>query len=157
MVLALSLVSGQAGADCADPPSPGVDWNNCRLFTQDLSGSDLTGAKMQRMRADGIILKDANLSEIDAFNAKFLFADLRNANFERAKLSKVDFTKANLEGASLRNAILRRASFFKANLRGVDLTGANMARARLTGADLTNATWTDGKRVCGEGSIGQCR
>ena len=37
-----------------------------------------------------------------------------------------------------------------------DLTGVKLGGADLTLADLSGATWTDGKRVCSEGSIGRC-
>ena len=37
-----------------------------------------------------------------------------------------------------------------------DLSGATVRGTDFGGADLSGATWTDGKRVCAEGSIGQC-
>ena len=52
---------------------------------------------------------------------------------------------------------MRRARLFRADLRGADLSGARLFDADLTRADLSGATWTDGKRVCAEGSIGVCR
>jgi uncharacterized protein YjbI with pentapeptide repeats len=51
---------------------------------------------------------------------------------------------------------LRRARFFRANLRGADLSGARTGGADMLNADLSGARWTDGKRVCAEGSLGQC-
>ncbi|MEE9195513.1 MAG: pentapeptide repeat-containing protein, partial [Alphaproteobacteria bacterium] len=48
------------------------------------------------------------------------------------------------------------AKFFGTNLRGADFTGAKMRGADFFTADLSGATWTNGKTVCAEGSIGQC-
>lgn len=47
------------------------------------------------------------------------------------------------------------------DLSHADLTNANLSGASLVGADLTNTnlsgtTWTDGQKVCAEGSIGVC-
>ena len=38
-----------------------------------------------------------------------------------------------------------------------ELTGTNLTGANLTGTHLTGTTWTDGKRICGVGSIGECK
>ena len=48
------------------------------------------------------------------------------------------------------------ARLFRATLRNADLTDARMTGADLLKADLSGATWTDGRTVCAEGSIGQC-
>ena len=53
-------------------------------------------------------------------------------------------------------ADLRLARLFRATLRGADLTNARLGGADLNRADLSGATWTDGTRICAEGSIGRC-
>jgi uncharacterized protein YjbI with pentapeptide repeats len=45
---------------------------------------------------------------------------------------------------------------FRAILRDADLTDAQLTGADMTRADLSGATWTDGQRVCAEGSVGRC-
>ncbi len=55
----------------------------------------------------------------------------------------------------------RGCNLYKANLSDTNLSGANLSDANLSGANLTNAnlsgaTWRDG-RICGEGSIGECK
>jgi uncharacterized protein YjbI with pentapeptide repeats len=50
----------------------------------------------------------------------------------------------------------RGCSLHKANLSRANLVYANLLDADLSGANLSGATWRDG-RVCGEGSIGECK
>jgi uncharacterized protein YjbI with pentapeptide repeats len=81
---------------------------------------------------------------------------------------------AYLGDADLRNADLRGANLTGANLNGARLTGAKLSRANLTDANIhnfqfffalvdSNLTYTiltgvtDGSRVCGAGSIGECK
>lgn len=148
--------SGAALADCADFGEPGVDWRRCILDRQDLRNLDLTGANLRSARFARADLSGSNLKNVDGFTAHFVSAILKGVTFDGARLSESDFTKADLEGASMVNADLRRARFFRANLRGVNLTGAKLRAANFLNADLTGATWIDGKKICGEGSLGKC-
>ena len=63
---------------------------------------------------------------------------------------------SRVTGASLIGADLRRARLFRAILRNANLTDARLKGADLARADLSGATWTDGERICAEGSIGRC-
>jgi uncharacterized protein YjbI with pentapeptide repeats len=155
-LLATLPPTGSALAACTDPPGPEVNWQRCILDGLGLQGVDLSGARLRDgsfFRSD---LSGSDLSGVSAFRAKFVNAKLREAKFDGAKLSEADFTKADLTGASFRNADLRRARFFRANLRGADLTGARLRGADLIRAELSGVTWTDGKRICAEGSVGRC-
>lgn len=155
----LAVVAGAAGpvlAGCTDPPSPGVNWQRCIFDGQDISKADLTGARLRDGSFFRATLTGSNLSKISAFKVKFVNTTMRDVSLDGAELSEADFTKADLTGASLKGADLRRARFFDAILRQADLSEARLDGADFTRADLTGATWTDGKRVCGEGSIGRC-
>ncbi len=155
-VLGALIGPGTALAACTDPPAPGVNWQRCAFDGLDLTGVDLSGARLRDgsyFRSD---LSGSNLSKISAFRAKFVNAALREVKLDGAKLSEADFTKADLTGASFKGADLRRARFFNAILRRVDLTDARLRGADLTRADLSGATWIDGKRICAEGSVGRC-
>ena len=145
-----------AYADCTDAASPGVDWRRCYKDGRDFSKRDLSGAKLRDTSFARAKLVATNFSKADGYRTKFYTANMAKAKFDGARLAEADFSKADLEGASFKGADLRRAKFFGANLKGADFTGAKMRGADLFNADLSGATWTNGKKVCIEGSIGQC-
>jgi uncharacterized protein YjbI with pentapeptide repeats len=153
----LLLAAPPALAACTDPPGPEVVWRRCLLDGRDLSGADLSRAllrdtSMQRARLVGTTLAGA-----DAFNARFVSADLTGADLSQATLREVDFTRAVMRNAKLVGSDMRRARLFRADLSGADLTGANLEGADFSNAILNGARWTDGQRVCAEGSIGTCQ
>ena len=152
-----ALVSGAAFGACTDPPRPNVNWERCYMEERNLSGVDLSGARLRDARFHRSTLDGSNLSAVDAHRAKFISASMPKTTFDRARLTESDFTKANLQDASLAQTDLRRTRFFRANLRGADLTSARLTGADFLNADLSGVTWIDGKTVCAEGSIGQCK
>ncbi len=146
----------EAIAACTDPPGPEVNWRRCVFDRLPLNAVDLTAAELRDasfFRAD---LSATVLDNVSAFRAKFVNATLSEASFVEANLQEADLTKADLSDANLTAADLRRARLFRANLRGADLTDARLEGADLAQADLSGVTWTDGERVCAEGSIGRC-
>ena len=154
--LAVVLSPNGASALCTDPPGPGVNWQRCNFDGLELSAVDLSGARLRDasfIRAD---LSGSTLAETHSSRVKFVNAALNGAVLDRAKLYEADLTKADLSEASLVGADLRLARLFRATLRGANLTDARLRGADLTRADLSGATWTDGTRVCAEGSIGRC-
>ena len=155
-VLGAFVGPGTARAACTDPPAPEVNWQRCILDGLELEGVDLSGARLRDGSFFRSELSGSDLSGVNAFRAKFVNAKLREVRLDDANLAEADFTKADLRGASLKGADLRRARFFRADLRGADLTGARLRGADLTRTDLSGATWTDGKRICAEGSLGRC-
>ena len=158
LVAALLLLGAvPAHASCSDPAGPGVDWRRCLLDRRDFQGADLTGAILRDTSLQRSDLSWAKLVGVEGPDARFVSAILTEADLSQANFRSADFSRADLRGAKLTNADLRLARFFNANLQGADLTGANLAGVDLTGAQLTGATWIDGTKVCGEGSIGVCR
>jgi uncharacterized protein YjbI with pentapeptide repeats len=156
IALLFSTAGLPARAACTDVPAPKVDWRRCTLDGGDFAKSKLTGAELRDASFSLANLAGADLTCADAYHGKFLSTNLQGARLDGANLSESDFTRADLTGASLVGADLRRARFFRSNLRGADFTGAQMTGADLLNADLSGALWTDGKRRCGAGSIGQC-
>ncbi|TAN63711.1 MAG: pentapeptide repeat-containing protein [Magnetospirillum sp.] len=119
-------------------------------------GHDLSQSRLRETSFQRSDLSGANLSKVDGYRVRFISAVLRGARLDDGVFSEADFTKADLSGASLVRTDLRRARFFHASLRGADLTGAKTLGADLLSADLSGAKWTDGHRICAEGSLGQC-
>ena len=155
-VLATCLWAGTARALCTDPPGPGVNWQRCNFDRLDLAAVDLSGARLRDASFIRTDLSGSRLVKADSTRAKFVNATLNGTVFDNAKLYGADLTKADLTEASLNGADLRMARLFRATLRGADLTGARLRGTDLSRADLSGATWTDGKRVCAEGSLGRC-
>lgn len=153
---AVLLVPGPVRAECIDPPAPGVNWQRCIFDGLDLSQVDLSGARLRDGSFFRTKLSGSDLSNASAFKAKFVNAQMREVKLDGAKLSEADFTKADLTKASFQRADLRRTRFFDAVLRETDFSNARLDGADFTRADLTGAIWIDGKRICGEGSIGRC-
>lgn len=60
-------------------------------------------------------------------------------------------------GCNLAYSDLSESDLSGASLAGADLSFAKLTGANLSGANLSGATWTDGNKVCAEGSIGVCK
>jgi uncharacterized protein YjbI with pentapeptide repeats len=160
-LVALALLAGlglatPVQADCADRAQPGVDWYRCYQDGRNLAEVDLTDARLRSTSFQRATLAGAILHEADAYNARFVSADMRGADLSEARLQDADFTRADLTNASLVNADLRGARFSHATLVGADLSGARIRETDFQNANLSGATWVRGERVCAEGSIGQC-
>jgi uncharacterized protein YjbI with pentapeptide repeats len=68
---------------------------------------------------------------MDRFGANYRYADLsyiplRGENLKKAKFMHADLVDADLSGADLRDATLTGADLRGTNLTGADLTGANL-------------------------------
>lgn len=157
MLAAAACLTAQPSlAACTDPPAPGVNWQRCALDGLDLSGLDLEGARLRAasfLRSD---LSGGNLAKAEGYQVKFFNATAENVVFDGAQLSQADFTKARLTNSSFVGADLRNARLYRADLTGANLTDAKLDGADITRAILDGATWTDGKTVCAEGSVGRC-
>jgi uncharacterized protein YjbI with pentapeptide repeats len=159
---ALALICASFGgapalAECADVAAPGVYWRRCLQDGQDLRGVDLTGATLRDASFERSDLSEAILVEVDGRRAKFISTSMQNAQLDRANLVRADFTNADLTGASLVGVDLTMARMYSADLSRANLTGARLASTDLLKAVLAGATWIDGKTVCAEDSVGQCR
>lgn len=71
-------------------------------------------------------LAGADLSGRDLSSARLMGADLRGANLSGCDLRQARLTNVNFTGADLRNADARGAAFHHANLTGADLRGIRL-------------------------------
>lgn len=151
-----ALASVDAEAACTDAAEPGVTWRRCQLDGQILTQIDLSGAQLRDSSLKRADLSGSDLSGVDAQRARFISARMVGANLEGAYLVRADMTSADMTDASLVGADLRFARLFRAILRDADLTDAQLNEADFLHADLSGATWTNGRTICAEGSIGRC-
>ena len=91
---------------------------NASLRNANLTGADLTFAKMQ----------DVDLEGAQIAQADFGYAQLPGADFSRALGHGADFAHANLTMASFRLAELPGARFSNANITLTNFTGANISK-----------------------------
>jgi len=103
-------VSGSAVTGCGYAGDSGFYVKpDANMFGANLSGVDLSGAK----------LKDVN----------FWDANLSGAGLSGAELVAGNFYNANLTGVDFSGADLSKANLWGANLEGATLTGANLSGA----------------------------
>ena len=121
--------------------------------------ANLQGVDLHEITSLKVILKMANLGEVDLHGANLYYpnmqeADLYKANLQKAKihdgnLQRVNLKEANLQeaelwdtdlwGANLQHANLCKADFRDSDMREVDLRGADLRYANLRGVDLRGA------------------
>jgi uncharacterized protein YjbI with pentapeptide repeats len=110
----------------------------------DLSGLQLTGARLigvvlRDADLHGAILRGADLRGADLSHADLRGADLSHANLSHGNLNSADLSGAYLRHSDLRGANLRHADLSHADLRGAYLRRAYLSRAYLSGVDLSHA------------------
>lgn len=101
-----------------------IDLSGSDLNNIDLSGSDHSGNKDRTL-----------LSYLSLFEASFIGAEMRKADFSEAKLSRSKFMFSDLTNSNFKDAHLMDADFTCATLKNV-----NFQNASLLGADLSNTT-----------------
>ncbi|HEY2251603.1 MAG TPA: pentapeptide repeat-containing protein, partial [Planctomycetaceae bacterium] len=147
------------GAFLRDAAWPGIDLSRFEFGYADLSGSDLTGAKldvafaafanlraatltsasMEQIYADDACLAGADLSHVLASRRQFQNANAERACFEGAMLKGASFHGANLKGARFVRANLSGAGLVAAEIEGADFSQVEFRGARLTGLVLSKA------------------
>lgn len=118
-------------------------WRKGHKQRLDLSGADLSHAK----------LAGSDLSGANLFQADLSLADLRKADLSRADLTYADLSHAKLQGAELSNAKLMGANLVAANLSSAIAIGANFNQsdfgdATAIGADLSRADLSMAELPC---------
>ncbi|WP_131745057.1 pentapeptide repeat-containing protein [Frankia sp. Cppng1_Ct_nod] len=117
----------------------GADLTGAKLHLADLTGADLREAKLMGANLRRAKLTGANLAGANLSGADFHDADLRDADLTRVSATPSDFTRANLTGAALVSAELIGASFRDADLTATDLTEANFCTADMDNAVMRRA------------------
>jgi len=139
-------------ADLGNIQLTGVDLTKARLiranlFQAQFSGADLSRANIRKAnlfmanlsgaKLDNASLKQANLGSADLSGASLIEANLSNAELRNTRIRNANLEKANLYNARMGSAVL-----WNANLTGVNLTNANLNHTNLDGANLSHANLT---------------
>lgn len=131
----------------------------CLLFEANLSGADLSGARLPSAVFDEANLAHARCRGTDLSDAHFAKADLTGVDLTSADIVSAAFLGAKLVGARLCGADFQYARFCDSDMTGADMTGAynsgdprlnahaDFSGAILRGANLTRADFTFTKGV----------
>ncbi len=128
-----------SGADLSKAKLHGADLRNTKLQGTDLSEAELQGADLLRAKLQDTDLGMAKLQGADLRKAELQGADLRWAKLQGADLRWAELQGADLRGAKLQGTDLRWAKLQGADLRWAELQGADLRGAKLQGADLLEA------------------
>jgi uncharacterized protein YjbI with pentapeptide repeats len=111
--------------------------NEDGVNTEDLSGVDLSGAKLWFVDFSDANLKGVNLKD----------ADLEGVNLKGANLKDADLEGANLKDANLEGTNLWRANLTETNFWASDLKDDKLARAKEKSKQMIQAgeNWKDAK------------
>ncbi|MEM7012721.1 MAG: pentapeptide repeat-containing protein, partial [Verrucomicrobiota bacterium] len=133
---------------CVSQDLSGANLSWAKMVGANLNGVNLDGANLISVNLDGAILQRASLVMANLFNANLLLANLDGAILVGANLDGANLTSAILHRAILVTAHLVRANLYKARLDGAQMDGANLTEVNLNGAHLEEAC-LEGARLTG--------
>ncbi|MDY7016130.1 MAG: pentapeptide repeat-containing protein, partial [Cyanobacteriota bacterium] len=117
---------------------------DCAIFSGvELTGSDFSGSRLNRVYFSRAYLLNANFSGADIRFTDYSGAYLNVARFKAADLTGSRFKGADLTGADLREAKLCNTDFRGADLSCTRLEGADLNGANLAGTDLIDIFWDE--------------
>jgi len=118
-------------------------WEPGHFKGLDLSGIILRDSNIQWIKTymGGVILRGADLTNVDLGESNFDGADLSNAILQGTDFFESVFERVNLSGADLTGANLIASEFFCANLSRVKLNKVRIRRLGFTCTNLTEATF----------------
>lgn len=132
----------------------GLDLSGAKLLgvvihSSVLNGTDLGGADLSRAVIDGSNMKDANLAGATLDGAALINSEMTGTVFDGATFAGTDFSGSTMDGVNLAGLDLVATKFVGtrlpnaqlagANLRAVDFTNAYLRGANLAAADLRAA------------------
>ena len=120
-----------------------VFWNAVsiinNIFTNNVEYPNKVIELISKLDAEGIHLRNADLSGSDLSKANLRFADFSGADLQNANLSNADLKSANLSNVNLRSAVIRYADLSYADLRNVDLEEGDLSFSDLRYANLNSS------------------
>lgn len=150
--------------------NPKTDFAELSLPRPNLSGANLQGADLTRVRfsqanLSNVNLEGANLQDAYMTNTDLSCANLKGANLTKANLQLSNLSNANLQEANLQDAYLDRANFQEtkgdranfqsvrsfyeggnfsnASLNNANFAGVSLDRGNFSNANLSNANFQE--------------
>lgn len=130
------------------PPFPeSGSWKPGQFKGLDLSGIILQNSSIRRIAIymDGVILREADLTNVDLGESNFEGANLSNAILRGTRFFQSVFEGANMSGADLTGAGLVESTFFWADLSKANLSNARISDLGFICTDLTDATFHEAR------------
>ncbi|MDY7007590.1 MAG: pentapeptide repeat-containing protein [Cyanobacteriota bacterium] len=128
----------------------GADLTKLRLSQENLSNANLEGANLQDAYMTNTDLSCANLQRANLTKAILFLSNLSNANLEEANLQGADLNRANLKKVKGDRANFQAAyssyeggNFSNASLKNANFAGAVLDRANFSDANLNNANFQE--------------
>ncbi|MFI9504017.1 pentapeptide repeat-containing protein [Nocardia sp. NPDC052566] len=115
------------GTDVSD-----TAWRDSEMIAGALSGVDLAGSQLRRLRFEGCKFDSVNFRKSNLRDVEFVDCVLRHADFADASLTNVRFP-----GSILDEITLSRAELTKVDLRGAHAIGIAEGMEALRGATIT--------------------
>lgn len=143
---------GREALPAAGGPDGGVPaWRDAEGGGLQLTGADLSDARMEEADLSGANLRRARLTRALGRSTRFAGAILEEADLREADLSGSDFSgivagqvrlcEAMLEDARFTGAAMRFADLSRGLLDGADFSGADLWGADFTGADADDTVF----------------
>lgn len=109
----------------------------------DLSGVDLSAARLEGANLQGALLSYANLRRAELRDATLAYGNLEKAQLTNANLVNVDAAHSRWQGSNLVGADLTQAVFRGADLSQARLNRIEAAQSSWTKATLTRSDWVE--------------
>ncbi len=125
-----------------ETPSPeNRSWRTGQFKGLDLSGIILRNSNIRwiNIYMDGVILRGADLTNVDLGESNFEGADLSNAILRGTRFFQSVFEQVNFSGADMTGARLVESSFFRANFSEVNFSKAILSDFGFICTDLRSA------------------
>ncbi|UYV13426.1 MAG: DUF2169 domain-containing protein [Phycisphaera sp.] len=123
----------------------GAVYTQADISLAQLSESQWEGADLSNAKLDGTKFVRGNFAKIKGQDSTWIAADLRGLRFYKAKLVAADLSRSNLMEASLERAIATNAKLDGASLYGADLFETKLNGASHTGTDFSGTSLASGR------------
>jgi uncharacterized protein YjbI with pentapeptide repeats len=121
----------------------GCNLNDVTIVGQDLSGADLTRARMWNSVLIGVNFSHGNFDNLELMNATVTGCNFSGGNFNRTVLNGSKFSLSDFSGAVCESWSAKNLDLLGCNLRGVRMNGGGGDECAWDGSDFTDASFSN--------------